>query len=73
MFLSLGGDRLLYIALFGLLLSDLDFVLIVPIHFGGIFLSYLVIIFYFLKPILSICVCEPSKQIYVLFILFFLL
>lgn len=65
MFLSLGRDGLLYIVLFGLLLNDLDFVLVVPIRFGGTFLSYL-IISSFLKLILSIWVCEPSIQIYVL-------
>lgn len=65
MFLSLGRDGLLYIVLFGLLLNDLDFVLVAPIRFGGTFLSYL-IISSFLKLILSIWVCEPSIQIYVL-------
>ena len=65
MFLSLGRDGLLYIVMFGLLLNDLDFVLVVPICFGGTFLSYL-IISSFLKLTLRIWVCEPSIQIYVL-------
>lgn len=44
MLLSLDRSRLFYIAVFGLLLNDLDFFLAIPIHFGGTFLSYLIII-----------------------------
>lgn len=74
--LSLGRDKPFYIALFGLLLNDWDFVLVAPIHSGGTFLSsiYLIIIPPSLKLILNVCVCGPSVQIYCLclFAFFFL-